>query len=126
MSDRLAELHRQRLLVQEHLAWLDREIAEASEWSESVPSAQPFPRQSREPLASASPVAFKPALKSVSASELPRATVTPAAEAILEEYRVAPATVRSDVKKGCLLYVLAAFALLALGVIVLSYALRKN
>ena len=31
MSDRLAELVRQRALVQEHLAWLDREIARAAQ-----------------------------------------------------------------------------------------------
>src|SRR6478672_3124092 len=30
MSDRLSELLRQRALVQEHLAWLDRQIADAS------------------------------------------------------------------------------------------------
>jgi hypothetical protein len=29
MSDRLPELRRQRALVAEHLAWLDREIAAA-------------------------------------------------------------------------------------------------
>jgi hypothetical protein len=31
MSDRLSELHRQRALLQQHLAWLDREIALASQ-----------------------------------------------------------------------------------------------
>ena len=50
MPDRLAELRRQRALVQEHLAWLEREIAA----TEKTPSAT---RPADAPLTAAAPLA---------------------------------------------------------------------
>jgi hypothetical protein len=116
MSDRLAQLRRQRALVQEHLVWLDREIATAA-GSDAPAPADPF---SRAPLVPTAPGA--------SPAEASRPTRDPfaAAESILEDYRVPPEKVQSNVKLGCLLYLLAAFALVALAVAGLYFALEKK
>ena len=45
---------------------------------------------------------------------------------MLEEYRVAPDTLKSDVKKGCLLYFFAALALLAVGMVALYFIFRHG
>lgn len=47
VSDRLAELRRQRALVQQHLAWLDEEIA-AAEGAATRPAAPMAPSRARE------------------------------------------------------------------------------
>jgi len=39
-EDRLQELRRQRALVQEHLAWIDREIASSSGQAPTAPTVQ--------------------------------------------------------------------------------------
>jgi hypothetical protein len=39
MSDRLSDLQRQRALLQEHLAWLDREITQASNTKPTTPAS---------------------------------------------------------------------------------------
>jgi hypothetical protein len=134
MSDRLEELRRQRNLIEEHLAWLDREIAAASgEPAVAPPAPTPIPA----PVASVAPAAVAPVVVApvvapvpVAAPAIPSEPIAPevaaTADAILDEYRVAPAALHSDVKKGCFLYLLAAFGLLALGVIGLYYALRHN
>jgi hypothetical protein len=49
-----------------------------------------------------------------------------AADAILEEYRVAPDTLKTDIRKGCLLYFIGALALVALGVSVLYFLISKH
>ena len=41
-SDRVQELRRQRQLLQDHLAWLERELASASMQSASAPPQVPF------------------------------------------------------------------------------------
>lgn len=121
-ADRLAELHRQRALLREHLAWLDREIAEASPRGD-LP-APPLP-----PAAPASPPAGVLPTPPAPVKAESAATVSPAAlapEAILDEYRVAPDTLRTDVRKGCFLYFVGAFAVLAVCVMVLYYALSRR
>ncbi len=107
-SDRLQELRRQRALEAERLAKLDREIAAAS--------GSPTP-----PVPTVPP----PALAS-GAAAAPPAEVTAAAEAMLDEYRVAPDALKSDVKKGCLLYFFGALGLFAMGVMVLYFAFRHG
>jgi hypothetical protein len=101
MSDRLRELRRQRALVQEQLAWLDQEIAKASSEEKSFPSSVP-------------PVVSVPVQTQAMAS----------ADAIIDEYRVAPEVVKSDVRKGCLLYFALGLGLIVAGVIGLYLALR--
>jgi hypothetical protein len=92
MSDRLPELRRQRALVAEHLAWLDREIADAG--SE----------------APATPVTPAPPAKPAGAVDVP------AAEKILAEFRSEAERAPADMRRGCLWSFLAGMLLLILGV----------
>jgi hypothetical protein len=140
MSDRLRELLRQRALLQEHVEWLDREIAAVR----SSASAGPESRVEE----SASPVAVTAATRFASVgapaptsdaetaqgafaevSATPTAAIPPevaAADAIIEEYRVPPETLRTDVRKGCLLYFFTALGLLALAVVALYFAYHHD
>lgn len=135
MPDRLAELRRQRALIQEHLAWLDREVA-ALERHRVTPAPTAL-----EPV---TPAPFVVGVNTVSATVksapastlstlsagLPAApaigsTSVPAADDILEQYRVEPTALKQDIRKGCFLYFAAAMALLVMGVLILYFALRK-
>ncbi len=141
MSDRLAELRRQRALVEEHLAWLDREIAREGN---DPSAAAPVPAASLRNV-SASSASFASATSSTSAPEaailaaavkaaVNSATTSPrespvvaaAAEKILEEYRVPPDALKTDVRKGCLLYFVIGFAVFVAGVIGLYFLLRRD
>ncbi len=135
VSDRLSQLLRQRALVQEQLVWLDREIADASVGAAS-PAAIPVARTVM-PVAPQAAAIPAPSHVSTQAAALlqqplapavPTATneVLPAADEILEQYRVAPDAMKTDVRKGCLIYFFGALALLALGVVVLYYALHHG
>jgi hypothetical protein len=95
VSDRSDELRRQRELLRQHLAWLDREIAEADA---DAPQAGPVPRQQP-------PRIITPAY-SVDAADADRD-----AEAILAEYRTSAPGVESQTKRGCIIYFAAAMAL---------------
>jgi hypothetical protein len=108
MSDRLAELVRQRALMQEHLAWLNREIEQASKTAAASPSGAIEPR---------APAA---AVNSPGSSIM---TGAPDAEEILAQYRLPPAAVKENVRKGCFLYFAAALVLLVLGVAIFYFAL---
>lgn len=123
MSDRLAELRRQRALVQEQLNWLDAEIRAAEQRSPSVAPvvtpAPPSPPPAPKPPASA-PVAL------VGTPPAPASAIDAMADAMLEEYKIPPKALHTGVKKGCLLYFAGALVLLILGVAVLYLALRRN
>lgn len=117
--DRLAELLRQRALILEHLAWLDREIQHASGAKPaSLPALQP------PAVATALVAAALKAKSSAPADEPP--VVAGAADAILAEYRVPPSTLKNDIRKGCLLYFAAALGLVALIVAALWFVLRRE
>ncbi len=135
MSDRLQQLLRQRALLQDHLAWLDREIAEAS----GNPGA-PAPLGKSAPAPIAATFAPKPAVVPYVASQAAQILAAPAAaktiiatsadvapevaavaDEIIQHYHGGPDTTKTDVKKGCLLYFFAAFALVALGVVALYF-----
>lgn len=106
MSDRLSDLQRQRALAQEQLAWLDREIER-----EKSASGQAAPTTS----------AAKPATPK--APVPPAAPLAPAdADELIKKFQKDGRTVRGEVKRGCLIYFFAAFALLGLGVIALYFA----
>jgi len=92
VSDRLDELRRQRDLLREQLAKLDAQIAAAES-----PAQAPFTEKGQPPQA-------------VAASE------PLSADAILEEYGRAPASMARQAKLGCILYFVGAMALLALAV----------
>jgi hypothetical protein len=117
MSDRLAELRRQRALVQTHLAWLDAEIAREAGPAPALPPATPAT------IPAAPPSVSDGALPALSATEEPP-RMTPAADTILEEYRVPESALKSDVRKGCFLYFAAALAAVAAGVVVLYLLFR--
>lgn len=106
MSDRLAELRRQRTVVLEQLMRLDREIAQAA----AAPAA-------------AKPPAPPVAPGGVSSAAPAPAVATGVAEAILEEYRVPPEAVHRNVRKGCLLYFAAALVALGLALVVLYFTI---
>ena len=132
MVDRLSELARQRALVSEHLTWLDREIADETV-KRLVPnhpgaSVSPAPIQPTS-VATASLATTTPAAQS--ASPAAKSVSTPAAGApdtaeILDQYRVAPSSVKQDVRKGCLLYFAAAFVVLALIVAILYFTIGTH
>jgi hypothetical protein len=92
VSDRLDELRRQRELARQQLAWLESEIAAAE--GAARPLAQ---SDARTPVPEGPAEARSP-------------------EAILEEFRRAPAAVARQTKLGCVLYFAAAMALLILAV----------
>ena len=132
MSDRYQELLRQRALVQEHLAWLDREIAQISANRTppaTVSPARPAPPATL-PSAPSSYLAGQAAAVTQHAAAARAISENPlgpsAADAILEEYRVAPDTLKTDIRKGCLLYFIGALALVALGVSVLYFLISKH
>jgi len=101
VSDRLDEFRRQRALLREHLAWIDREIAGLEgNTPPAPPAAQPAA------AASAPPVDVE-------------------AEAILAEYRKPPLSIQKQAKVGCLLYFFVALAIMASAVLVL-YVLVKR
>lgn len=106
MADRLEELRRQRALLQQHLDWLDAEIAQVE------PGAKP----PESPRVSLAPAPAAPLGRPLPAD----------AEAILSQYRSDPGHVRQDVRKGCLLYFAGAMLLLGLGVAGLYLLLRRE
>jgi hypothetical protein len=115
--DRLSELQRQRALVQQHLASLDREIqaaqtADRLAWTST-------------PATAILPVASTPAPLSVQLfSSLPPTAVGADAETIIGQYRTDEKSLTRDVRKGCLFYAFLAFVLLATGVFGLYFLLR--
>jgi len=119
MSDRLAELVRQRALVQEHLAWLNREIAAVAEAKKGQPAKETIPpTPASTDSAKATPMS---AANPISAADVPTE-----ANEIIARYQATPATVRQDVRKGCLLYFATAVVVLGLVVVGLYFALRPT
>ena len=98
MSDRLTELQRQRALIQEHLAWLDHEIAAAQ--------GRPLPPSTATQAA--------PANGGLSTAKLPAAS-GPDVEKIITQYQKDPNALTTDTKRGCLM----AFGI-AMGVMALA------
>lgn len=107
MSDRLQDLQRQRALVQEHLAWLDREIAAARDAAgpTAVSTATTSTTPANSPIKSASPAAVTG-----------DAAAERAAEKLIAEYQTEVQALPANVRRGCFLYFALALALLALGV----------
>jgi hypothetical protein len=104
VSDRSDQLRRQRDLLREHLAWLEREIA-AQETNQG----------------GGEPPRIAPAHFNVSASDADRD-----AEAILAEFRRSAPAIESQTKRGCILYFAMALGLLGLVVLGIGYYYLKN
>ena len=130
MSDRLAELVRQRAIVEEHLAWLDRQLAEAARNSLAQPSARSSNAgtpstpnvPSLVPTSPPSGIGRTPTAAAANDS----GGVVAEAEEILNQFRVTPEVVKHDVRKGCFLYFAAAFLLLGLVVVAIYIAFRPR
>jgi hypothetical protein len=127
MSDRLNELQRQRALVQEHLAWMEREIAAEMARAGPAPASPaeaPFAGQ----LPPATPLQWQPPFARP-ANPVPSAMPAPGepdAETIMEKYRDEAKDVKQDVRKGCFLYFAIAFLLLGLAVTALYFHTLKR
>lgn len=128
MSDRLNELRRQRALVQQHLDWLDDEIASASGASAPTTPRPLSPPPSGYLASQAAAIARSAPVPtaSVSAPSDDNPVVSATADAILAEYRVAPDSLKTDIRKGCLLYFFGALVLVAAGVTALYFLLSKR
>jgi hypothetical protein len=135
MTDRLAELVRQRALMQEHLEWLDRQIVEATRQTPtpadenqtpiSVVSGAALSSRTGGTTPSSSTVAAAPASLS-GVPVISRSTTEGGADEILEQFRVPPDAVRNDVRKGCFLYFGAAFLLLGVVIAVVYFVFRPR
>jgi hypothetical protein len=117
MSDRLAELRRQRALVQQHLEWLDREIAAADGGAASTGTTLSTPAATAALSPPAAPL--KPAVETPAQTD-------EVSEQILQEYRVPSESLQQDVRKGCLLYFVAGLTLFALGIVVLYFLVQRE
>jgi hypothetical protein len=117
MTDRLQELLRQRASIQAHLDWLDREIATAREVSH-VPVDSAAAQVPVAAIASSLP------LPSTSASQPVLVGQNAQADEIIAQYRLDKDSLRTDVRKGCLLYFFGALAFLGL-CIVAFYLLNR-
>ncbi len=130
MSDRLQQLLRQRALLQEHLAWLDREIAAASESAPAKPVPIVRPAPASTPFVASQAAQILAASSAASPFPPPAADVAPevaaVADEIIQQYHRGPDTTKTDVKKGCLLYFFAAFALVALAVVTLYFLFERG
>lgn len=128
VSDRLSELQRQRALLLEHLAWLEREIAAQKggagpEKTLPRPSIQAALAQNAAGSASA-----RPPSPIASVTVIP---VTPApspadADALIQQYGYDPKSSSADVKRGCWTAFAASFLVVGLLVLVAWWLLRRT
>jgi hypothetical protein len=109
MPDRLDELRKQRALVQQHLTWLDHEIAAVTVTRLTLP---PFAMRSstRPPIA---PTATTPSI--------PLGSAKPVVVPELSEFQVNPDEVQGDTRKGCIMYAALAFLVLVLILVVIYF-----
>lgn len=106
MSDRLQELLRQKALLDEHVAWLEREItAERARTGDVPPPAAPDLSTPAAP---------------------PSATTDAEADALLDQYRSNPQSLQQEVKRGCFFYFFGVLALLGLAVLAVYFAYRSR
>lgn len=104
-SDRLNELRRQRALVQQHLEWLEAEIAAAENKTRAaVPLRSPAGSQNE---------AITSPIESISLSET---APSPELEALVAAQKTAPANSAAEVKRGCFIAFAGLFVLLGLAV----------
>lgn len=137
-DDRLAELRRQRALAAEKQAELEREIAAAEAAARAAADANargafPSPARPIQPqddaASSGFPVATPgrasgPAAGPDRLSVEAKSEIDAAAQQILESHRLSPKAVKSDVFRGCLLYLVLAFALTGVGAVALYFVFK--
>ena len=138
MSDRLAELLRQKQLLQEHLNWLDQEIARtatsAALGAPPPPSvAKPAPAVTEKPPSEAvadAPVAPPGASEPKPAPTEPRLVAPEGkseeamrmADEIIARYQQEEAIRPEDTKRGCIVLASAVFVILA-AIFLVTYVL---
>lgn len=108
MADRLEELRKQRALVQQHLTWLDHEIAGLTVTRLTLP---PFAMRSgtRPPV----PTATTPSIPMAPAAGMPVPE--------LADFQVDPDNVQVDTRRGCIIYTSIAFGVLVLICLVIYF-----
>ncbi|HTX66072.1 MAG TPA: hypothetical protein VMD31_09890 [Opitutaceae bacterium] len=114
MSDRLQELLRQKALLAEQAAWLEREIAAEQARSDGA-AAAPLP----------APLPFRATMPAPAAPAAP-ATPDAEADAIIAQYREADGSRQQRVKWGCTLYTVAAVIVVLLGFVVIYVSARRR
>lgn len=126
MPDRLAELVRQRALVEEHLAWLNRQIAEVAPRSTAPVTIPVKPAMAETTVVDASPRPLTPVTPPPAAEPMEYAPAAADAEAIMAKYQIPSSALKDDVRKGCFLYFAAAFVVLGLGVTLLYLMVSRR
>jgi hypothetical protein len=102
VSDRLAELQRQRALAQEQVAWFDREIAKETGQA---------PAAGMTAAIAASAPAVPVAAPIMAATDAATARV---ADEIIAQYEKSPQNAAKDAKKGCYLWFVFGLGMLAI------------
>ena len=110
MNPRLAKLHEQRDLILKHLQWIDQEIAAENPAEAGRNPAAPVPIEVPPAEPKPAPIAETP-----QPSAIPILPLDPTEEDNAQ-------SLKSDVRKGCLLYFGLAWVILA-GVVALVYLL---
>ena len=115
MPDRLDELRKQRALVQQHLTWLDHEIASVTVTRLTLP---PFAMRgnTRPPVPGVG--GTNPATPR---SGTTRSPLTGAAIPELADFQVDPDNVHGDTRRGCIIYSAIAFLVLVAICIVIYF-----
>lgn len=106
MSERLTELQRQRALIQNHLSWLDREIA-AAQGLPIPPQASPIPNATPALSHITAPITAPTAKALETTDEVE-------AERIIGRFQQDPNTLKTDTRRGCLTAFALALGLMAL------------
>jgi hypothetical protein len=115
MNSRLAKLREQRDLILKHLQWIDQEIA-AEDSVESSPEPKAPALVSPKPVQPETSDAISdPVPESATPGEIPVPKLDPTDEGNVQ-------SLKSDVRKGCLLYFGLAWVLLAAAVAIVYLA----
>ncbi len=124
MSTRLTELQRQRALLQEHLAWLDREIARETGGKTAAPV--PVPPAPLPPPPPPKPPAFTFLTTPPASLTTPIAQTPPSPEdkALMAQFGYDPTSSQSDVRRGCWIVFIGAFV--AIGLVILGWWLLQH
>ncbi len=144
MSDRIVELLRQKQLLQEHLNWLDKEIARAATSTNQAPPV-PLPKSSapaviQAPTPSVAPVIPEHAPADIPPPVAPISTTTTStvagsehtseamrkADEILARYQQEEALQPEDTKRGCMVLAAAVFALMGIAFLVSYWFFYKD
>lgn len=109
MFDRLQQLRRQKAILEEHLAWIDHEIAEAE--GDAPPSS--IPTISILPSVPGTATTHTHATLGEPEAD-PNTKAMARADEIITQHKIAQASAPDDIRRGCLLLIAIGFSLLAI------------